>query len=146
MRVSSINSAHSFSFARRNKHKETDFHQQITYDVNKVRTALICTSTLALAGITYALIKDSGNNSVKSAYNVARETAKEVLPDPVVFAVGKRRDAVGVMKYNKHMAKVKLENLEKRFANGEFKDLPEHAIKNIQKQKVKLIHEARSIK
>ena len=139
MRVSTVNSATSLSFSRRNKQDYYDYHPPITYDTHKVRNTLLCLAGLGLAGLTIALVKDSGNNMVKSAFNSAKATVKDIMPEPTVIAVGNKRNTAALNRYNSFKAKEKLSRLETRIANGEFKDLPEHAIKNIEKQKNKLI-------
>ena len=139
MRVSTINSATSLAFTRRNKQRSYDYHPQITYDTNKVRKTLFCLAGLGIAGLTVALIKDTGNNSVKTAYNTVKKAAKEAMPDPIIIAVGNRRDSLGVKRYNVHKAKTKLKNLDTKIQNGEFKNLPEHALKDIAKQRAALI-------
>ena len=95
----------------------------------------MCLAGIGMAGLTVALIKDTGNNSVKTAFNTVKEVAKEVMPNPMNIAVGNRRDSIGIKRYNIYKAKTKLNNLESKIQNGEFKNLPEHALKNIEKQK-----------
>ena len=77
MRVSTINSATSLAFSRRNKQRNYEYHPQITYDTNKVKKTLLCLAGIGVAGLTVALIKDTGNNSVKTAFNTVKEAAKE---------------------------------------------------------------------
>ncbi|MBQ8887154.1 MAG: hypothetical protein IJY61_05565 [Candidatus Gastranaerophilales bacterium] len=139
MRVSTVSSATSLAFTRRNKQRNYEYHPPITYDTNKVRKTLLCLAGIGIAGLTVALIKDAGNNSVKTAFNTVKEAAKEVMPDPMIIAVGNRRDSLGVKRYNVHTAKTKLKKLKAKIQNGEFKNLPEHALKDIEKQRAALI-------
>ncbi len=139
MRVSTINSATSLSFSRRNKQSNYGYHPPITYDTNKVRKTLLCLAGIGTVALTVALIKDAGNNSVKTAFNAVKDAAKEVMPDPMYISVGNRRDIVGLNRYNVYKAKEKLNNLESRIQNGEFKNLSDQALKNIEKQKTLLI-------
>lgn len=139
MRVPAINSATSLSFSRRNKQDYYDYHPPITYDTHKVRNTLLCLAGLGLAGLTVVLIKDAGNNVVKSAYNSAKNTVKDIMPDPATISIGNKRDSAAVTRYYSIKSREKLVSLKDRIANGEFENLPEHAIKNIEKQKAKLI-------
>ena len=139
MRVSTINSATSLCFKRRNKQRNYEYHPPITYDTNKVRKTLLCLAGVGIAGLTVALIKDAGNNSVKAAFNTVKEAAKEVMPDPMLIAVGNKRDSIGLKRYNTYKAKTKLKSLEAKIQNGEFKNLPEHALINIEKQRTALL-------
>ena len=139
MSVSAINSATSLSFSRRNKQEYYDNHPPITYDTHKVRNTLLCLAGLGLAGITIALVKDSGNNVVKSAYNSAKNTVKDIMPDPAVVSIGNKRDSAAVTRYYSVKSREKLVSLKDRIARGEFENLPEHARKSIEKQKNKLI-------
>ena len=139
MRVSTINSATSLSFKRRNKQRNYEYHPPITYDTNKVRKTLLCLAGVGIAGLTAALIKDAGNNSVKTAFNTVKEAAKEVMQDPMLIAVGNKRDSIGLKRYNTYKARTKLKNLETKIQNGEFKNLPEHALINIEKQRTALL-------
>ena len=139
MRVSTINSATSLSFAKRSKQYNYEYQIPITYDTNKVKKTLLSLAGIGVAGLTVALIKDTGNNSVKTAFNTVKEAAKDIIPNPMNIAVGNKRNSIGVKRYNIYKAKTKLNNLETRIQNGEFKNLPEHALKNIEKQKATLI-------
>ena len=139
MRVSTINSATSLAFSRRNKQRNYEYHPQITYDTNKVKKTLLCLAGIGVAGLTVALIKDTGNNSVKTAFNTVKEAANEVMPNPMNIAVGNRRDNLGVKRYNVYKAKTKLNSLETKMQNGEFKNLSKQALKNIEKQRAILI-------
>lgn len=141
MRVSAINSATSLSFARKNKQEGYNYHPPITYDTHKIKNTLLCIAGAGIVGATYLAIKDAGNNSVKRVFNSARTTIKDILPEPTVIAVGNKRNATAVNRYNAVKARTKLERLEERIANNEFANFPEHAIMNIEKQKAKLIRQ-----
>ncbi len=141
MRVSAINSVTSLSFARRNKQEVYSYHPTITYDTHKIKNTLLCLAGIGFAGATYLAVKDAGNNAVKTALNSAKDAVKGILPEPTVIAVGNKRNAIAVNKYNIAKAKEKLARLEKRTLSGEFANLPEHALKNIDKQKAKLIRQ-----
>ena len=141
MRVSTIDSATSLSFSKKNKKEYNNSHPPITYDTNKVRNTLLCLAGLGIASVTYIAIKDAGNNSIKTAFNSAKNAVKDIMPEPTVIAVGYKRNAAAVNRYNASIAKTKLLSLEKRIANNEFANLPQHAIMNIEKQKAKLIRQ-----
>ena len=139
MRVSTVNSATSLSFSRKNKQENYGNHPPITYDTHKVRNTLLCLAGIGVASVTYIALKDAGNNVIKSAYNSAKNTVKDIMPDPAVVSIGNKRDSAAVTRYYSVKSREKLVSLKERISNGEFQNLPEHALKNIEKQKNKLI-------
>lgn len=138
MKVHAISFANAPTFPRKNKQQDVAYQSQVSYDTNKVRNTLLCIAALGAAGLAVALVKDGGNNSVKTAYNSAKQTAKEIIPDEIEIGIWKKRDALAVEKYNLFKSKEKLAKLEERIASGEFKNLPTHALANIERQKDKL--------
>ena len=138
MRVSSISSAATLSFSKKNSKEYNVSHPPITYDTNKVKNTLLCLAGIGLAGATYIAIKDAGNNSVKTAITSAKNVVKDILPEQTNIAA---RNTEAVNRYNAAKARTKLASLEKRIANNEFANFPEHAIMNIEKQKAKLIRQ-----
>ncbi len=140
MNIHAISSANTLTSLKGSKRKNANAQQPATnyYDSRKIRNTLLCIAALGAAGITYALVKDTGNNSVKTAYNSAKEVAKEIIPENIEIGIWNNRDASAVKRYHSFQAKEKLAKLEEKIANGDFKNLPEHALQNIEKQKNKL--------
>lgn len=139
MKVHAINFVNRPTSQRGNKQQASAYQSSESYyDTKKVRETLLCLAVIGAAGLAVALVNDGGNNSVKTAYNTAKQRVKEIIPDTIEIGIWNKRDASAVEKYNVYKAKNKLAKLEERIASGEFKNLPEHALANIEKQKNKL--------
>lgn len=139
MKIHAISFANPLTTSKGSKQLDVNARPATNYyDSKKIRNTLLCIAALGAAGITYALIKDAGNNSVKGAYNSAKEVAQEIIPDNIKIGIFNNRDASAVNKYHSFLAKEKLTRLEEKIANGDFKNEPEHVLKNIEKQKNKL--------